>query len=178
MCIRDRLFAVYHIFGRAADDEARFQPLRLIAGVVYFVDDARRKPDLVAVGGKTRRRGARDDALRKFAGERILPVSYTHLFVDRLKIFDAERTHGKRFLHGRLLFFRLFLLILTLLHLICICAFKPAAEIAGEHRLDVGQQPFVPFEKGAFLPVHPERETDGVAERDPDVCLLYTSRCV
>ena len=50
-----RLFAVDHVALGAADHEARLQPLRLIAGVIHLVYDARRQADLVAVGRKARR---------------------------------------------------------------------------------------------------------------------------
>ena len=84
-------FAVDHIAPRAAHDKARFQTFRLIAAVIDFVHDARGKPDLVAVGGKTARRRAGDDALGKFAFERL---------VDALGGIRGAR-HAHRLIHVR-----------------------------------------------------------------------------
>ena len=104
---RLRLFAVHHVALCPADDEARFQPLRLVAGIVHFVYDTRRKPDLVAVGRKSRRSRFGDDALRKFAGKgvlylfaRICRTRHAHRLIDirpaRKRIADSAAEAGGR----------------------------------------------------------------------------------
>ena len=94
------LLAVDHIPPGSADDEARFQPLRLVTGMIDLVDDARGEPYLIAVGREARRRRLCNDALRQFAGERIL-----QLFARVCAARDAHRlihicTSGERVADG------------------------------------------------------------------------------
>ena len=67
-------FAADHIPLCAAHDEARFEAFRLIALVIYFIDDSRRQADLIAVGGEARRRPLGNRALGQLARKRILQL--------------------------------------------------------------------------------------------------------
>ena len=68
---RRRHFAPDVFSRRRGDDRADLHTFCGVAGVVYLVDDARRKSDLVAVRRIARRRGRDDLPLRQFAFHRL-----------------------------------------------------------------------------------------------------------